>query len=111
MTSNARDVWPDDADADVLRRLRDKGFDFSLHHLVDFNVDFDAWPPNPIARQRICREFPLVTEYVDEVSGVGSLVVKVDDMVTYRLVVDTQRRLSELASEFGGWCNSWGVLS
>jgi len=34
--------WPDDADGDVLRRMKARGFDFNQPCLVDFNVDFDS---------------------------------------------------------------------
>lgn len=37
--------WPNDADGDVFRRLESHGFDFTKEYDVDFNVDFDDWPP------------------------------------------------------------------
>ena len=110
MTSMASNDWPDDDDGRVLRRLRDKGFDFSRKYVVDFNVDFEQWPPNPEALHQIRQEFPKSSEYIDDVSGQGIVVVKVEAVLSYHLVVDTQKRLTELASKFGGWCDSWGVL-
>jgi len=35
--------WPDDADGDVLRRLRADGFDFRRKYSIDFNIDFRSW--------------------------------------------------------------------
>jgi len=110
MTSTATAEWPDDADGQVLRRLLDKGFDFAQRHVIDFSVDFEKWPPDPEALRRIHREFPNASEYLDDVSGVGSVVVKLEATLSYHVVVDTQKRLTELASEFGGWCDSWGVF-
>jgi hypothetical protein len=37
--------WPDDADGGVFRRLAAVGFDFSQDWSVDYNVDFESWPP------------------------------------------------------------------
>ena len=110
MISMMSDDWPDDADGQVLRCLRDKGFDFSKQYVVDFNVDFEEWPPNPEALRHIHREFKITSEYVDDVSGRGSIVVKIEAKLSYSFVVETQQRLTDLASEFGGWCDSWGVL-
>ena len=31
--------WPNDADGDVLRRMKESGFDFSKIHSIDFNID------------------------------------------------------------------------
>ena len=110
MTSTTSTEWPSDADGQVLTRLRDKGFDFSRQHVIDFTIDFAKWPPPHNLIRQIQKEFPNTGEYVDEVSGRGSIVVKVQAMLSYRLVMDTQKRLTDLASEFGGWCESWGVL-
>lgn len=110
MMSTICDDWPDDADGDVFRRLRDKGFDFSKQYVVDFVVDFEDWPPNPEALRKVQREFPSATEYIDDFSGTGTFVVKIEAQVSYQLVVDTQQRLTTLVSDFGGWCDSWGVL-
>lgn len=110
MNSNTSKEWPDDADGQVLRRLQGKGFDFSRKYLVDFTVDFEEWPPNPEALRAIRREFESAAEYVDDVSGQGSIVVKFESVLDYCFVVDTQLRLSEIVNDFGGWCDSWGVL-
>ena len=110
MTSSTSEYWPEDADGEVLRHLLDKGFDFAQKYVVDFNVDFEAWPPNPDGLHRIRLEFPHASEHIDDVSGHGSVVVRVEARLSYGFVVDTQRRLTELVDEFGGWCDSWGVL-
>jgi len=110
MTSTTSEYWPEDADGEVLRHLLDKGFDFAQKYVVDFNVDFEAWPPDPETLHRIRLEFPRASEHFDDVSGRGSVVVKLEAPLSYRFVVDTQQRLTELVDEFGGWCDSWGVL-
>ena len=103
-------MWPDDEDGRVLRRLQEKGFDFSKSYVIDFIVDFKQWPPAQQALNDIRTRFPNTTEYVDDVSGNGSLTVKVEAVLTYQLVIDTQRQLTDAAEKSGGWCNSWGVL-
>jgi len=40
------DDWPDDADGGVFRNLAANAFDFSKQYSVDYNVDFDSWPPS-----------------------------------------------------------------
>jgi hypothetical protein len=77
---------------------------------VDFVIDFEIWPPSLEVMERIVEEFPNTTEYSDAESGRNMLIVKIEDLLTYRLVVEMQQRLTELAAESGGWCESWGVL-
>lgn len=108
--NSTTEFWPDDDDGRVLRRLRDKGFDFTKKYVLDFVVDFEPWPPDVQVRQRILKEFPNTVEYRDEETGESTLIVKTEDFLTYRFVVETQARLTKLASESGGWCDSWGVL-
>jgi hypothetical protein len=36
--------WPNDADGDVLRRLKENGFEFDKEVEIDFNIDFNHWP-------------------------------------------------------------------
>jgi hypothetical protein len=110
MNSNTIDFWPDDDDGQVLRRLRNDGFDFTKKYVVDFVIDFETWPPDAQVLERIAEEFPNTTEYTDEVTGESTLIVKVEDFLTYRFVVEAQARLTALASVSGGTCESWGVL-
>lgn len=110
MNSTTTEFWPDDDDGQVLRRLRDKEFDFSKRYIVDFVIDFETWPPNVQVCERIFKEFPNTVEYTDEETGQRVLIVKIENFLTYRLVAETQARLTELASEAGGWCDSWGGL-
>jgi hypothetical protein len=58
--------WPEDADGDVFRRLRDHGFDFIRRYAIDYNVDFDAWPPSAEAIEWLEREFGHVSLYPPE---------------------------------------------
>lgn len=98
--------WPLDSDGDVLRRLVNGGFDFSRPHEVDFNIDFQAWPPPVEALQFLGSKYPGV-----EIHDKGHYVqLKIEACVTYDFVVQTQAVLSEQMKPFGGTCESWGVF-
>ncbi len=104
------DGFPADVDGDVLRRLKDHGFDFNRQHRIDFNVDFDAWPPAQEAIAWLQRQYPGVA--IGELEGeeLGDVVVQVYGVVTHDLVVQTQATISSAMRVFGGRCEAWGVL-
>lgn len=104
------DEWPDDADGDVLRRMRSRGFDFSKEYVIDFNVDFDDWPPPPGALQALQSSFPGASIYEDSDSGDRFVLFKVKSILTYDFVVGTQAKASNLVQKYAGRCDSWGVL-
>lgn len=103
-------TWPDDADGDVFRRLLADDFDFFVPHTVDYNVDFDDWPPSDEALSRLAQlvgEFEVIEP--DE-EGDGYVCFQVTGLVTYEGVMRVQRETSEALEPFGGVCESWGVL-
>jgi len=101
--------WPDDADGDVLRRMKARGFDFGRPCLIDFNVDFESWPPPQAALTKLEQQFPSSTAY-PSTDGGGYVQFQIYGNLTYELVVNTQRVVSEEMAEFNGVCDSWGVL-
>ena len=102
-------IWPSDADGDVFRRLASRGFDFSKVYSIDFNIDFDQWPPSAVAMEAIRQTFPEAKVYDEE--GDGYILFKVSSLLTYEVVVQTQIEATNVASPFGGRCESWGVLN
>jgi hypothetical protein len=102
--------WPDDADGDVLRRMARSGFDFEKPSLIDFDVDFEAWPPAPDALVILSREFPSSIVHPPSEDLNGYVQFQVFEKVTYALVTRMQAHVSELMSPYGGVCESWGVL-
>lgn len=104
------DDWPEDADGDVLRHLQDHGFDFTRHYAVDYNVDFDTWPPSAKATDWLEREFGRVSLYPPEDDFGGYAQFQVLGLVTYEGIISIQRRVSAAMEAFGGTCESWGVL-
>lgn len=103
--------WPSDADGDVFRRLASDDFDFSRSHSIDFNVDFDSWPPSQDLVAILKNQYPKcnVIEPSDGYRGYIQFVV--DAKLTYQLVMFVQSEVSALAAPYGGICESWGVIS
>ena len=99
--------WPDDADGDVMRRLRDAGFDFSLEAEVDFNIDFDRLPPDSAVIGLVEAKFPSARVSIDG----DSILVQVRGLVTCDFVTGMQANLTQLSPEFAGRCESWGILA
>jgi len=104
------DRWPNDADGDVFRRLNSKGFDFSKTYILDFNIDFDHWPPSERAIQAVQAVFPGAKLHEDEEDGSGYVLFQINGLLTYECVMETQARASALVADYGGKCDSWGVL-
>jgi hypothetical protein len=102
-------TWPRNADGDVFRRLEDHGFDFSSVHEIDFNVDFEDWPPSPDTIQWLTDNFALVTLCEPSADLGGYVQFKIRSRLTYELVVNTQARVSAEMAKHGAVCESWGV--
>ena len=103
-------TWPDDADGDVLRRMEKGGFDLGKATLIDFNVDFEAWPPPDEAIAVLRRSFPNLVVYPSSESGGGYIQFQLFDELSYELVMRIQADVTEWMAPFGGLCESWGVL-
>lgn len=102
--------WPNTADGDVFRRLESSRFDFSAVHEIDFNVDFREWPPSNEAIRWLEQEYQHVTVVPPEDDFGGYVEFKIVGALTYELVVVTQDRVSDAMADYGGVCESWGVL-
>lgn len=96
--------WPNDADGEVMRRLGATGFNFYVPTTIDFNIDFDEWPPGARAIEALATQFPDFSVESDYV------LVRVHALVTYEFVTATQDQLNDLMAAHGGRCESWGVL-
>jgi hypothetical protein len=105
-----RSTWPENADGDVFRKLSSSGFDFTKLYTIDFNIDFDQWPPAAETIQIIQKTFPGAKVYEDDDANGGYILFKLQAKLTYELVMDTQAKASVLVAPFGGRCESWGVL-
>lgn len=101
--------WPDDADGDVLRRMKSSGFDFDQPCSIDFNVDFETSPPPRAATKILEQKYPS-TKIYSSIDGGDYAQFQIHGRLTYDLVVSVQREISHQMAEFGGICESWGVL-
>lgn len=103
-------TWPTNADGDVFRKLESQGFDFSKIYSIDFNIDFEHWPPHEDILTRLKHEFPGITVHADEEAGDGYILIKIDAQLTYEFVTKTQARVTDIVCANGGICESWGIL-
>ena len=104
------DNWPEDANGDVLRRLKEAGFNFSVPHEIEFNVDFTSWPPPQKSISWLRSNYQSVTVYEPDAEFRGYALFTVVAPVTYEFVVSTQAQVSNALSPEGGICESWGLL-
>jgi regulator of RNase E activity RraB len=108
--------WPDDADGDVLRILEEKGFDFEKEIKIDFEIEFDHWPLSKNEIGAITRFYPGCElndpDEEDIAEGIltGTVNLQVTSKVTYEFIVNTQEEITKKVKQYGGWCESWGVL-
>lgn len=102
--------FPEDADGDVLRKLEEVGVDFSQPHSVDFNVDFDAWPPSKEALAKLQELVGSIEIFEPEDGYDGYVLFTRHELLSYELVVSTQQQVTKLMSNYRGVCESWGVL-
>ncbi|MBQ4846018.1 ribonuclease E inhibitor RraB [Pseudoalteromonas sp. MMG005] len=106
-----KNSWPTDSDADVLRLLEERNFDFSAVH------DVESWPLNQGQRAAILELLPNASfvdpdeDSIEEGDESGYVSVTVKSKVTYEFIIQEQKRFDDLFSHLGGFCNSWGVLS
>ena len=109
MTSLTAD-WPAGADGDVFRRLAAAGFDFDKAWSVEYNVDFESWPPAEAAFEQLRALYGEVRLYPPDEECGGYVLFQVVGLVTYEGVVSVQRRTSAAMQPFGGICESWGLM-
>ena len=108
--------WPNNADGDVLRRLETDGFDFNKEHTIDFNIDFDSWPlPNEVVKALNslypgCEFIDPDEEDIKNGDTNGYVQFSITDKLTYNLVIKIQEKITEITKQYGGWCESWGVM-
>lgn len=103
-------TWPNDSDADVLRRLEQHGIDFSSEHVIDFDVDFEEWPPSDLALRELERRYPGARVIPPDNEGAGYVVVQLKAIITHDFVIQVQNNITDAMKRYNGYCNSWGIL-
>jgi hypothetical protein len=104
------ELWPNDADGDVLRKLAERGLDFGKEYSVDFNVDFTSWPPHPDALTWITTTYPTAVVVPPDEGGLGYVQFKLKSRLSYEFVVNAQSRATAALAKCDGVCESWGIL-
>ena len=103
-------IWPQDADGDVFRRLEASGLNFDVPCSIDFNIDFNTWPPSPELIKLLQKQYSDIKVFEPDGESSGYVLFVINAKLTYELVMFVQSSVSELAAPFGGVCESWGVL-
>jgi hypothetical protein len=102
--------WPANADGDVFRRLEASGFNFDAEHVVDYNVDFDSWPPPQAALAVLRENYPNAQVHEPEDRLGGYVQFQERGRLSYRRVIDVQHMITDAMRPYGGVCESWGVM-
>lgn len=107
--------FPDDENGDVLRRMQDAGFDFSLPHDVEFFAVFRTEAAaDTVARQfvadRAGGEAIVAIETRPADPGGMELMVVKSMLVTHDNVTAFESRLAQRVSLHDGYMDGWGVL-
>ena len=102
---------PPDVDREALEKLRENGFDFSKSRLIDFTVDFKSWPPHRGAMRLLRHDYPSVALCTIEEGQAGYLEFQVYALLSYELVTNTRRYVTELMAPYRGVCSSWSVVA
>lgn len=105
--------WPKNKDSDLLKRLASDGINLTQPHMVEFNIDFDHWPPSDEVFSLLKTKYTNVKLFEpgsnDELQE-GYISVRVRSSISYEFVTNMQRELTEAVAAHGGYCNSWAVL-
>lgn len=103
--------WPVDVDAEVLRKLREDGFNFSTPSVIEFNVHFSSWPPHRDALRSLSQDYPSAAVCVTDADDHdGYLEFQVYALVSYELIRNIQSYVSELMAPYQGVCSGWAVV-
>ncbi|MCW8931332.1 MAG: ribonuclease E inhibitor RraB [Gammaproteobacteria bacterium] len=109
--------WPNDIDGDVFKRLESHNFDFSKQHEIEFIIDFDTWPLPTKTISEIEELFPecefIEPDEEDIRNGdtTGYVQFYITEMLTYKFIINKQKEITKKVKPFGGWCDSWGVMT
>jgi hypothetical protein len=89
--------------------MKESGFDFSIEHKIDFNVDFDSWPPTQGAIDKILESYPNAKIHEPDGEYDGYVSFLVNELLVYEMVIRVQNEVTTAVAPYGGVCESWGV--
>ena len=103
--------FPDDANGDVFRRMRDSGDDLSKPREIDFNHVFqkeeDAGRFTEAVRQEGYAKVSCA--YAEELKAWDARV-QIFMLPTHADVTDKESKLDAIARKFGGHADGWGCM-
>ena len=105
--------WPNNKDGVLLKRLASEGINLMQPHTIEFNVDFEHWPPSTDIYSMLKTKYGNVKLYEPgslDASQDGYISVRIQSIISYKLVADMQRELTDFTASHGGYCDSWAVL-
>jgi len=108
--------WPDDEDGDILRMLEERDFDFDKEAKIDFEIEFDHWPLSKKEIDSITRDYPGCElndpdeEDIAEGITTGTVNLQITSKITYEFICSTQKEITRKVKQYGGRCESWGVM-
>ena len=104
--------FPGDAHGDALRRIyADEDFNPENEYLIDFNVDFNSWPPSNEAIKILEAKYGKVDYYEDDDGKDGYLNVQINGLVSYDFIISKMDEISEMIENEDGYSNCWGVMT
>lgn len=105
--------WPKTKDGELLRRLHRDGINLFAPQKLEFNVDFNYWPPSAEVLTLLKSKYRDIKLYepgeYDE-SQEGYVSVRTRSVVSHEYVTRTQHEITEVVGAYGGYCNSWALL-
>lgn len=105
-----RDLLPNDADGDVLRRLAEDGNDLSQFMVIDFHIvvpDQDAGLAlGEEVKQAGYKPELFYDEEADEITLQASKLMLPD----HQALIDAQVELGQMALPHGGTIDGWGTM-
>ena len=109
-------MYPNDVNGDVLRRLEEDNFDFSIEHPVDFYAIYATEEEaDLVARQYATdwkrgEKFKNIETRSSEKGGMELELVPIM-IVTYENIVAFEKTLAERTAKVNGYLDGWGVLN
>ena len=107
--------YPENANGDVLRRMEESGFDFSVEHVVDFFAVFateaeaDQIARLYLADHKAGDTFKNIETRPRDEGGI-ELTLSKQMLVTYERITAFEHKLAERMSTVEGAMDGWGVL-
>jgi hypothetical protein len=104
--------FPDDATGEVLRDMQAHGVDFAVPHRVEFVLLFEKSEPARRCAQAIERQggYKVVVRANDTAGGFDVQADR-EMLLSYDAITQVEAELGELAAQFGGHSDGWGVLA